>query len=66
MIAIACGGTRLAVLRSVRLPLVVVALAGCDGGHTIDIAPTLRLADRSQAELDRLSHACIDSLTVLP
>ena len=57
MIAIAYGGTRLASLRGVKIPWLLAALAGCDSGHTLDIAPTLRLADRSQAELARLVHA---------
>ncbi len=40
-----------------RLAFVGVALAACGGGHTTDIQPTLRIADRSDAEIARLIAA---------
>lgn len=40
-----------------RIALVAGALAACSGGHTTDIKTSLKLADRSDAELARLVSA---------
>jgi len=40
-----------------RLAFVGVALAACGGGPSTDIQPTLRIADRSDAEIARLISA---------
>lgn len=41
----------------IALALVTGALAACSGGHSTDIKTTLKLADRSDAELSRLVSA---------